>query len=389
MRVTDSERAFLHELHMVRKDPLGKRLIHFFVSLAPHSPDLEKRLEWTHQFIKKNFANSPYCEVFQASNNDIFVTYSHVTVSTVLAACARIEKVFMSDGVVSVRNAYNEYAFYKVCDAVKDLDKVFTAFKTLIALNQPSPEKFTKRPMAPAALVMLAEKLRTSDLRNCIFNQPVYFIGDKVPSIEYLEFYVSSQMIEQTFIPDNSVTANPWLFNALKEHFDRAIFKVVAREIPEYRHKSFAINVSLPMVLSREFTDFCSTLPTRLAGRIVIEIHKTDVVQNLGLYRDVESLAAEKELRLCIEGVEWGDFDVLNFSRVKADFIKVIWHNDMLAADAATMGSFVKAIKSHEGAEVILSRCDHPRAFPLAKALGIRYVQGKLADQFFKGRMEI
>ncbi len=115
------------------------------------------------------------------------------------------------------------------------------------------------------------------------------------------------------------------MFHSLKEHFDRAAFKVVAHEVPEYRHKSFAINVRLPMVLSREFAEFCDGLPSRLAGRIVVEAHKTDIVQHCGPFRGA----------------------------------------------------------------LVLSRCDDPRAFPLARALGIRYVQGRLADQFFKGGMAL
>ena len=389
MRVTESERLFLHELHAVRKDPLGKRIIHFFVSLAPQVPDLAKRIEWASQYVKKSFAMSPYVEVFVASNNDIFVTYSHISVSAVLAVCARIEKAFLDDGVVAVRNAYNEYAFYKVADAVKDLEKVFTAFKTIIAQAQPEPERFTKRPLAPEALAQLGEQLRNADPRNCIFNQPVYFIGEKVPTIEYLEFFVSAQMIENTFLPDTSLTADPWLFNSIKEHFDRAVFKVVAREVPEYRHKSFGINVSLPMVLSRDFADFYGSLPSRLAGRIVVEVHKTDLVQHFGLYRDVMALAAEKGLKISIDGVEWGDFEVLCFGRLKPNFIKVTWNNDMLSASEDQLKMFIDAIKAHEGSEVILSRCDNPRAFPLARALGIRYVQGRLADQFFKTGMQL
>ncbi len=303
MRVTEAERQFLHEMHAIRKDPLGKRIIHVFASLAPQGVDVAKRVEWAGQYFAKTFAKSPYCQVFVASNNDIFVTYSHVPIATVLAACTKVEKTFLDDGVVSVRNAYGEYAFYKVADAVKDLDRVFTAFKSLLAQSQPEPDRFAKRPLCPEELAQFGENLRKSNLRNCIFNQPVYCISEKVPTIEYLEFFVSSHMIEDTFLPDTSLTASPWLFHSLKEHFDRAVFKVVAHEVPEYRHKSFAINVSLPMILSRDFADFCDGLPSRLAGRIVVEVHKTDIVQHYGLFRDALALAGEKGLKIAVDGL--------------------------------------------------------------------------------------
>lgn len=390
MRVTESERAFLHEMHAIKKDPLGKRLIHFFVSLAPAGGDVAKKTESAKAFIKKSFARSPYCQVFAAHNGDLFVCYSHIPVSEVLGVCNRVEKLFMDDAVVSTRNGYNEYAFFKVLDAVKELDKVFTVFKAIIAQAQPEPQRVGKKPMGPEHMQALAERLRGMDLRHCIFNQPVYFIGNKVPSIEFLEFYVSSQQIESNYLPEVNIVGNAWLFHALKEEFDRATLRAVAREIGDYRHKAFSVNVSLSTVLGKEFADFYEKLPSKLAGKIVLEIHKTDLVQNLGLMKDVKSLAEEKGLRLCIDGMDWHDFEVLCLDRLKPHFVKVVWHNDLLSAPPDELAGFVEGIKRlGEASQVVLSRCDNPRAFPLARSLGVRYVQGRLADQFFKTGMEL
>lgn len=388
MRVTESERAFLHELHAVKKDPLGKRIIHFFVSLAPRPDEGHNRIESAKAFLKKAFAKSPYCEVFHAHNGDIFVTYSHVSISDVLAACTKVEKLFCESAVLSARNAYSEYGFFKVADAVKDIDKVFTAFKAIITLAQPEPDRFSKRPMTPENLSFLSEKLRSADLRSCIFNQPVYFIGGKVPSIEFLEFYISTQQIESVFLPDTSITGNVWLFQALKDDFDRATLRTVAKEITEYRHKSFSVNVGLATIMDREFADFCDALPSRLSGRIVLEVHKTDLVHNFGIMKDVRELTAERGMKICIDGVDWRDFEVLCLERMKPHFIKVVWHDDLLCAAPDDLGHFVNAVKAHETSQIVLSRCDNPKAFPLARTLGVRFVQGRLADQLFKTGME-
>ncbi|HSV30362.1 MAG TPA: hypothetical protein VLL76_12440, partial [Candidatus Omnitrophota bacterium] len=371
MRVTESERAFLHELHSVKKDPLGKRIIHFFVSLAPQGGDMAKKIDSAKQFIKKAFAKSPYCQVFSAHNGDIFVTYSHITVSEVLASCNRVEKLFCESAVLSARNAYNEYGFYKVADAVKDIDKVFTAFKSIIAQSQPEPDKYTKRPLSPENLSFLCEKLRNADLRACIFNQPVYFIGNKVPSIEFLEFYVSTAQIESVFLPDTNILGNAWLFQALKEEFDRATLRTVAKEIVDYRHKSFSVNVGLSTILGREFADFYEALPSKLAGRIVLEIHKTDLVQNFNLMKDVKQLVEEKGLKLCIDGVDWRDFEILCLDKLKPNYVKVVWHNDLLSTSESELTHFVKAVKAHDACEIVLSRCDNPKAFPFARTLGV------------------
>lgn len=386
MRVTEAQRAFLHELNNIKKNPLGKRLIHFCVSMAPHKPDRLGRIDRARHFIKKSFERSPYCEVFPISNGDIFVTYSHVTVSEVLTVCNRVEKFFCDDPVGD-RNPYNEYAFYKVADAVTELELVFNAFKAI--LGQDNSKEPPKRPMGPEHLGMLSEKLRNADLRHCIFNQPVYFIDNKVPSIEFLEFYISSKQIESIFMPEVSLVGNPWLFHALAEDYDRATLRTLAREIGEYRHKAFSVNVSLTTVLSKEFADFYAALPSRLAGRIVLEIHKTDLVQHFSMLRDVRSLANEKGLKLCLDGLNWKDFEILNVKNLGPDFVKVIWNNDLLSAAQEDLAVLVHGKTSlPESCELILSRCDSPKAFPFARTLGVKYVQGRLADQFFKGGME-
>ncbi|MGE5504691.1 MAG: hypothetical protein ACM31L_09735 [Actinomycetota bacterium] len=389
MRVTESERLFLHELHSIRKDPLGKRIIHFFVSLAPQAGEMAKKIEGAKQFIRKAFAKSPYCETFHAHNGDIFVTYSHISVSEVLATCAKVEKAFFEDGVVSVRNVYGEYAFYKVFDVVKDLDKVFNTFKTIIAQAQVEPEKYAKRPMTPENLSFLLDKVRNSDVRACIFNQPVYNVGHKVPSIEFLEFYVASQQIESVYLPDTSISGSPWLFAALKEEYDRVILRAMAGELGEYRHKAFSVNISLGTVLSREFGDFIERLPSKLAGKIVLEVHKTDLAQNFSLYREVRALAEERKLKVCVDGLEWRDFELMCLNKLKPHYMKVLWSAELLSAEPDELHGFVDAVRNCNGTEVVLSRCDNPKAFPFAKTLGIRYVQGKLADQYFKSGMEL
>jgi hypothetical protein len=394
MRVTESERAFLHELHAIKKSPVGKRLIHFCVSMASSQREVARKLESAKHFVKKSFERSPYCQVFQASNYDMFVTYSHIPVSEVLGVCSRVEKLFCEEPVTA-RNPYNEYAFYKVADAVKELDQVFAAFKGILGHGNANGGDSnggdtSKKPMGPEHLSLLSEKLRTTDLRHCIFNQPVYFIGNKVPSIEFLEFYVASKQIESVFLPDVSLSGSPWLFHALAGDYDRATLRALVKEISEYRHKAFSVNVSLSTILSKDFMDFYDKLPTKLAGKIVLEVHKTDLVQHFGLYRDVQALVKSKGLRLCVDGLEWRDFAVLNFRHVSPDFIKVIWHTDMLSASQDDLAVLVRGKAGlSENCELVLSRCDSPKAFPFARTLGVKYVQGRLADQFFKSGMEL
>ncbi|MGE4278530.1 MAG: EAL domain-containing protein [Magnetospirillum sp.] len=390
MRVTEHERAFLHELHAIKKDPLGKRVIHFCVSSIAAPADLSRRVESAKHFITKSFSRSPYCKVFPAHNGDLFVAYSHVTVSEVVGVCAKVEKLFLDGEPVKGRNAYGEYSFYKLADATKELDVVFHAFKAIIADGSPQEAQVLKKPMSVENLNFLSEKLRSIDLRHCIFNQPVYFVGEKVPSIEFLEFFVSAKQIEENFLPDISLTGAPWLFQALKEDLDRATLRVMAKEIPEYRHKAFSVNLTLHTAASKEFTQFYEALPGHLSGRIVIEVHKTDVLHHMNLYRQVRRQSKNMGLKLCIDGIEWRDFQMLHLGRMRPDFVKINWCDTLLSPDEADLACLVNGLKGLDGeTRAVMCRCDNPKAFVVAKGLGIKYVQGRLADQFFKSGMQL
>ncbi|MBI2242244.1 MAG: EAL domain-containing protein [Magnetospirillum gryphiswaldense] len=390
MRVTEQERAFLHELHSIKKDPLGKRVIHFCISNSPAKTDVSRRMESAKHFISKSFSRSPYCKVFPAHNGDLFVAYSHVTVSEVVGVCAKVEKLFLEGEPMAARNPYGEYGFYKIADATKELDVVFHAFKAIIADGAPQEAQALKKPMSAENLNFLSEKLRSIDLRHCIFNQPVYFVGDKVPSIEFLEFFVSVKQIEDNFLPDISLTGSPWLFQALKEDLDRATLRTMAREIPEYRHKAFSVNLTLATASSRDFIQFYEALPGRLSGRIVIEVHKTDVLQHMNLYRQVRQQTQNMGLKLCIDGVDWRDFQMLNLGRMTPDFVKINWCDSLLSPAEEDLSHLVSGLKGLNGhSQAVMTRCDNPKAFVVAKGLGIKYVQGRLADQFFKSGMQL
>ncbi|MBF0325098.1 EAL domain-containing protein [Magnetospirillum moscoviense] len=385
MRATDAERAFLHELHAIKRDPLGKRIIHFAVSLAPAGEDLKLRMDGATRFIQKSFEKAQNFKLFTAGNRDLFVTYANLPLAEVVLICNKVEKLFMGDAVLSVRNAYNEFGFFKICDAVKELDRVVAAVKAITGRGGAQDDEGGQQPMKPELLAVLIERLRNADMRNCIESQSIYLAGDSSHSVEFVEFTLSADKIQRNFLPGIQITSNPWLFHALREELDRAALKAMVREVQEYSHKSFSANLGINTILSKDFAEFLVRAPEGLASRFVIEVHKTDLIQNSALIPAVRKVTGEAKIKLCIDGVEWRDFELLNFEKLRPDYVKIIWNNDLLEATPAELSSFVKAVQGFgAGTKAILSHCDNPKAFPLIRPMGIRLVQGRLADQFYK-----
>jgi hypothetical protein len=390
MRVTDAERAFLHELHAIKRNPLGKRIIHFAVSLAPAGEDLKLRLDGATRFIQKSFEKAQDVKLFTAGNCDLFVTYANLPLAEVVLICNKVEKLFMGDAVLSVRNAYNEFGFFKINDAVKELDRVVAAVKAISGRGGAQEEELGHQPMKPELLAVLIERLRNADMRHCIESQSIYLTGDSSHSVEFVEFTLSADKIQRNFLPGIKITSNPWLFHALREELDRAALKAMVREVQEHSHRAFSANLGIATILSKDFAEFLTRAPEGLASRFVIEVHKTDLIQNSALIPAVRKVTGEAKIRLCIDGVEWRDFDLLNFEKLRPDYVKIIWNNDLLEATPPELSSFVKAMQGFgTGTKAILSHCDNPRAFPLIRPMGIKMVQGRLADQFYKSGVDL
>ena len=384
MRVTDAERAFLHELNVVKRDPLGKRIVHFAVSLAPTGEDMKMKVDGAMRYVQKAFEKSPYLKVFALGNKDLFVFYSNLSLAEVVLICNKVEKLFLGDGVLTVRNAYQEFGFFKVLDASKELDKITEAVKGLIGRGGVAPA-VGKQPMTVENLALLVEKLGGSDVRDCIVSQPVYRMEEAAKGVEFVEYTLSIEEIERKFLPTTSIASNPWLFHALREHLDRGALKVMVRELQEYGHGSVSVNLGMSTILGKEFQDFLDKISPEIAARIVLEVHKTDLVQHSALLGDLTGMVGARKLRLCVDGIEWRDLDLLGFNVLEPHYLKIIWNNDLLEAPPALMNRFVRSVKQIGGrTQVILSHCDNPKAFPLVRPLGIRLVQGRLADQFFK-----
>ncbi len=99
----------------------------------------------------------------------------------------------------------------------------------------------------------------------------------------------------------------------------------------------------------------------------------------------LRQLADKKGFKVAIDGVDWHDFDVLSFRKLRPDFVKLSWNNHLVTLAEDDLRVLVEGIRNlDESTKVVLSRCDDPRAFLFSRGLGIRYVQGRLADQYFR-----
>lgn len=378
--LTGADRALLVELARLRKSPQGVRAVHILSSVVASRQKFGKEAEAANQVILSVLVTGAYHKVFNLSNGDIVFLYSQVTTSAIVSLCTALETSLFV-GVQPQKNVYGDFGNYKIFDLSHDINNVIEGIR--LTLSSERKVIGAKRPIDVKHMEYVNAQIRGSNIRSIVFNQPVYNITHLKPSIEFLEFYTSIQKLEQWFVPDRSISGNPWLFNLIKRELDAAVMRAISSEIPSYRHKAFSLNLQVDSFMSDGFREFIGSLPVKLAGRIYVEIEKTDLIQHSDFLVNIYQRAASMHVPLCIDGVSHHDVELLSLSRVKCDFVKLKWTPDILKLADEVLEMLIGDLKA-SSARVILTRCDTPNSLSFARSAGIGFIQGYLADEFFK-----
>lgn len=375
-----SDRDLLMELAKLRKAPLGKRVVHIMTSALSKKASFEQSLMVTNEASQSLLMTGAHGRLFNISNGDVVFIYSQIPTPAVVTLCANLEAQLF-DGLEPARNVYGEYPRYKMFDAAHGVERVIEGVRKSLA------QEVKVKPRKPAIdtenLFAVIQKIRNANIRSIVFNQPIYNMAHLKTSIEFLEFYTSIEKLEQVFCPDFSLASDPWHFNLVKRELDLALMRAIVNEIPHYRHKAFSINLLVHSFMSQAFEDFSRALPAKLSGKVYVELDKTDIIEHSRLLGEIFERGRQMGVPVCIDGLSHHDLKLMRLNDMTADYVKVKWDNDITKLAQADVASLVRTIRSSPS-QVILTRCDNPKSLAFAKTMGINFVQGHLADEFFR-----
>lgn len=374
------DRELLVDLAKLRKSGIGWRAVHLLTSPLSRRKAFAEDLVTANEAIMSVLAAGAGYKVYNLRNGDIVFTYSQLPTPAIVALCTTLETSIF-DGVTPAKNIYGEYGHYKLFDLTRDMSALVGGVRTVLSAEP--QQAANKPPIGPKHAVLISEKLRGSNIRALVFNQPIYNITHSTPSIEFLEFYTSVAELEKGFAPDRSIAANPWLFNMIKRELDVAVMRSISREIADYRHKAFSLNLLVDSFMSDGFRAFLQSLPVKLGGRVYVELERADLVQHSHLLLDLLERARQLDVPICIDGLSHHDIHLMRLADLRFSFIKLKWDQEITSAPADDVALLVKELKSAHS-RIILTRCDSPKSLSFARAMGINFVQGRLADEYFR-----
>jgi hypothetical protein len=130
----------------------------------------------------------------------------------------------------------------------------------------------------------------------------------------------------------------------------------------------FALDLNLSGILSPEFLRFDNSLPSRLRGQTVLNLHPADVMGDVSTFRFASAFARARGHRIMLRMVTPPLLPLLNLAALELDFAELRW--------SPTLQGFDPAGLSAGTTRWVLARADETDALRWGRAAGIGLFQG-------------
>ena len=372
-------------LQSAGKDLQGIRLVHLHLSLLQNIDLADTTLIL--RVLAEVSANSGYVQMFRISNGDIIMFYKAVKFSAIEEACRKIEANLLAKTSLQGVNPYREPSLYSILELSMSFVQLM---RYLEALAKPAAgagygDAGAKPAITPEELAKIDADLGRFDLSPYMFNQAVVNLRETDEDArEYYEIYISIADLQAKLSPDFDLMANRWLFRHFSVSLDRSLLRTLKHGLEFIGKERIGLNMNLTTVLSPAFQRFDEHLPATFRGRVVIEINKGDLMENLHLYRSLLTFAARNDYKICLDGLDTYWATHFDLEALGCDYAKVFWSTDMMTMEPEHERPFLDKVAASrlEGArcKFILARCGAVTGLGYASKNGIDLVQGHAVD---------
>ena len=332
-------------------------------------------------------------QIFVLHNRDIFFIGKNVPDDVATNAIIRLRYLFSEDPVIQFSDnsdAGDFCSWYRfetdydlLLDEVRKLNKVVSVIQ-----NEPGAHlRQPRQPLNALNLAKLQQTLAQANVSALVRNQSICSVppnSQPVPIFD--EVFISVEHIQKNLLPDVDLRASRWLFLDLTETLDKRVLAYMRKETIHI-DKPFSLNLNLATILTPEFMQFDEDLSSRLRGRLVIELHATDIFADVGSFFFVRDFLKDRGHRICLDGITQYTLPLLKEINWNFDLIKVFWSQRLAGTSAQSrkdQDMFGEALKRQGDARTILARCDHPDAIMFGRERGIDLFQGFSIDAMIR-----
>lgn len=377
------DQRLLALLQSAKKELQGLRVVHLHLSLLKDKTNLD--LLSIKRAMQETADKSAYLQIFNLSNDDVIVLYKGIKFSLISDVCSKIEHLLLSRSVMTRQNPYREDSLFSIMELSLNFVTIMRFIEGLHKQEAPGAAVVTKPAITLEELGKIDRSVRMFDLSPFMLNQPVINLQNTTENeAEYYEVYIAIKALEERLSPDYDITANRWLFSYFTSNLDMSVLRALGYGIDFLRGKRLGLNLNLTTVLSSSFIKFDERLPQSLRGNVILEINKTDLMENVSLYKEVVDFASGRGYKICIDGMSEFMVEHMDIENMACDYAKLFWSPDMESMPADERDFLKDRIRNSGSCRYILARCGTVSGLIWADRMGIPLVQGRAVDNILR-----
>ncbi len=400
--MADQNARFLAHLKRLGDAPTGYLAVHFHISELQGPKKSRDNLSAAIRQFAAMKARYKETELFLLRNLDIVVTTRDIPRHNLAAEAAIVQEIFLGKLGVTFTNTYGALGeFYTLFDLnnATDYAKLLKWTESAAGVSEASAPTGGAAPANPnepkkiadsATLARIKEGLLRTDISPMLLAQAAYNISepDKV-TVLFRENYIAVKVLENTFCPGQSLTANRWLFNDLTEDLDGAVLRLLSNAEERATRRKFSINLNLATVASEKFTKFDYELTPEQRQNVIIEINKTDMFESPRHWIKHVPALRDKGYKVLLDSLHYEAVEFIDFNAISCDYAKMFWSGDIMKMNIDRLAKLQDRVGRRSMPQFVLARCDTAEGLRFARSAGINIVQGRLIDNMVKKNIPI
>jgi len=381
--MTDPSIKFLVRLKGLVESANGYSAAYIHVSSLPSARRTRDRLSdglGVLSNLKRRYRNG---DIYLMRNADIVFLVRNAPGEELASAGRRIREVFL--GKNAPTGDEGEGDIVTLFQLPQDFDSLMELAEQAAGLTKLAMEPaLDKQEINLATLAQIKEELQKVDISTMLFNQPVYDISEAKPRIRFHEIYVSVRVLEEMFCPGLSLTSKRWLFTDLTQDLDGAVLRFLTEPDSAPGIGGMSLNLNLSTLASDRFVSFDTELDEKRRRSTVLELNKTDVFENMRLYRELAPFLRQRGYSLLLDGLSFLNIAAIDFAGLPCDYAKLFWSGEAAHLDDDAARYIAQKIKKPDMPRFLLAHCDSAESLRFARSMGIDLVQGRLVDHMVK-----
>lgn len=344
-------------------------------------------------------------QLYRLSNSDIVFVWQAAPIEVIDEVIARLRGLLADDPITQ---AGDEAAAARI-RTWYDLETQYDIFKTVAeglltdaeekraadrakpmpgGPSAPQNQQMPRRPEAdrensnPNNHSRLYDSIKNLDVSALIRRQPICaVVGKADPVPVFTEIYVSIADLQRLVMPKVEIASDRWLFQYTTSVLDRRVLNLLP-QLETSLEGTTSININVTSVLAPEFLEFDSRIRAQTRKTIMWELQLVDIMSDLTAYLFARDFLRDRGYRLCLDGLSWLTFPLVDRAALGIDLVKVGWQAEILDdINDARRAAFQSAVQRTGIDRVILCRVDSQEAIDWGSKFGISLYQGRLIEQ--------